>query len=287
MKYRHSRLEAYFLSMEQSITLSGLNVSVWSQENANTIKQPVLIFSHGFHGWATQSRFLMKAFASAGYIVFAPNHRDAVFNNGQVGLFGKAQTPFRHPAAWSENTFRDRAGDIRHLIDALQVNETFKARLDWSRLGLVGHSLGGYTVLGLAGAWSSWKFNGIKAVLALSPYSHPFIVHKTLESLSAPVMYQGGTWDFGLTSSLHKPSGGYDLSPKPKYLVEFSHASHFAWANLGIVAHNAISYYSLAFMDHYAKGELDEKRLTKVLPGVALYRYSSEFGNSADAAGQK
>jgi dienelactone hydrolase len=273
--------------MEQSITLSGLNVSVWSQENANTIKQPVIIFSHGFHGWATQSRFLMKAFALAGYIVFAPNHRDAVCYNGQVGLFGKAQTPFRHPAAWSENTFRDRAGDIRHLIDALQVNETFKARLDWSRLGLAGHSLGGYTVLGLAGAWSSWKFNGIKAVLALSPYSHPFIVHKTLESLSAPVMYQGGTWDFGLTSSLHKPSGGYDLSPKPKYLVEFSHASHFAWANLGIVAHNAISYYSLAFMDHYAKGELDEKRLTKVLPGVALYRYSSEFGNSADAEGQK
>jgi hypothetical protein len=77
------------------------------------------------------------------------------------------------------------------------------------------------------------------------------------------------------------------LSPKPKYLVEFSHASHFAWADFGIVAHDAISYYSLAFMDHYVKGEPDEKRLTKVLSSVALYRYSSEFGDSAEAAGQK
>jgi pimeloyl-ACP methyl ester carboxylesterase len=313
MKTQHNRLSAYFCkhltgtirpvnalvvvifllaapsvqAAEQSITLSGLNVTVWSQETATAIKQPVIIFSHGFHGCATQSRFLMKAFASAGYIVFAPNHRDATCNNGQASLFDRAQTPFRDPAAWGENTFLDRAEDIWNLIDALHKDETFQTRLDWSRLGLAGHSLGGYTVLGLAGAWSSWKLDGIKAVLALSPYSQPFIVHKTLGGLSAPVMYQGGTWDFGITSYLHKSSGSYDLSPKPKYLVEFSYASHFAWADFGIVAHNAISYYSLAFMDHYAKGELDEKRLTKVLPGVALYRYSSKFGNSADAAGQK
>jgi hypothetical protein len=40
-------------------------------------------------------------------------------------------------------------------------------------------------------------------------------------------------------------------------------------------------------MDHYVKGEPDKKRLTKVLSGVALYRYSSEFGNEAEGAGQK
>jgi pimeloyl-ACP methyl ester carboxylesterase len=273
--------------MEQSITLSGLNVSVWSQENAKTIKQPVIIFSHGFHGWMTQSRFLMKALASAGYIVFAPNHRDAIYNNGQVSWFGKTQTPFRHPAAWSENTYRDRADDIQHLIDALQIDKTFQARLDWSRLGLAGHSLGGYVALGLTGAWSSWKMDGIKAVLALSPYSQPFMVHKTLGRLSAPVMYQGGTLDFDITPSLDKTSGSYDLSPAPKYLVEFSKASHMAWTDIGIVAHDAISYYSLAFMDHYVKGEPDEKRLKSVQPGVALYRYSSEFGNKAEGAGQK
>jgi len=159
--------------------------------------------------------------------------------------------------------------------------------VDWSRLGLAGHSLGGYTVLALAGAWPSWKLDGIKAVLALSPYSQPFMVHKTLGGLSAPVMYQGGTLDFGITPSLHKTSGSYDLSPAPKYLVEFSKASHFAWTDIGIVAHNPIVYYSLAFMDHYVKGKPDEKRLKRVQPGVALYRYSSEFGNSPQPAVHK
>ena len=62
---------------EQSVKLAGMDVTVWSQEMDKGIKQPVIIFSHGFHGCATQSRFLMEAFASAGYIIFAPNHRDA------------------------------------------------------------------------------------------------------------------------------------------------------------------------------------------------------------------
>jgi alpha-beta hydrolase superfamily lysophospholipase len=272
---------------EQSITLSGLNVTVWSQETSTSIKQPIIIFSHGFHGCSTQSRFLMEAFASAGYIVFAPNHRDATCNGGQARWFDGAEAPFSDPDSWSENSYLDRAEDIWHLIDALHADKTYQKRLDWSRLGLAGHSLGGYVALGLTGAWSSWKMDGIKAVLALSPYSQPFMVHKTLGRLSAPVMYQGGTLDFDITPSLDKTSGSYDLSPAPKYLVEFSKASHMAWTDIGIVAHDAISYYSLAFMDHYVKGEPDEKRLKSVQPGVALYRYSSEFGNKAEGAGQK
>jgi pimeloyl-ACP methyl ester carboxylesterase len=272
---------------EQSITISRLKVTVWSKSTDKAIKQPIIIFSHGFHGCATQSRFLMEAFASAGYIVFAPNHRDATCNSGHASLVDSPETPFRDPASWSENSYLDRAEDIWHLIDALHADETYQKRLDWSRLALAGHSLGGYVVLGLAGAWASWKMDSIKAVLALSPYSQPFIVHKTLGRLSAPVMYQGGTLDFDITPSLQKASGSYDLSPAPKYLVEFSKASHLAWTDIGIVAHDAISYYSLAFMDHYVKGEPDEKRLKSMQPGVAMYRYSSEFGNNTEAAVQK
>ena len=69
---------------EQTVKLAGLEVTVWSKETEKAVKQPIIIFSHGFHGCATQSRFLMEAFASAGYIVFAPNHRDAVCNGGKA-----------------------------------------------------------------------------------------------------------------------------------------------------------------------------------------------------------
>ena len=42
------------------------------------------------------------------------------------------------------------------LLAALRDVGYLSPRIDWSRLALAGHSLGGYTVLGLAGAWPQW-----------------------------------------------------------------------------------------------------------------------------------
>jgi predicted dienelactone hydrolase len=64
------------------------------------------------------------------------------------------------------------------LIDALRNDARWKDRIEWSRVALAGHSLGGYTVLGLAGGWASWKLPSIKAVLAMSPYCDPFLQKK-------------------------------------------------------------------------------------------------------------
>jgi pimeloyl-ACP methyl ester carboxylesterase len=268
-------------SAEQTVSLAGMDVTVWSQEADKGIKQPVIIFSHGFHGCATQSRFLMEAFASAGYIIFAPNHRDATCHGGKAKWIDRPQAPFRKPQKWNETSFLDRAEDIRRLIEAIRTDDRFRERVDWSRLGLAGHSLGGYTVLALGGAWPGWKLSNVKAVLALSPYTQPFLLHDTLAGLSAPVMYQGGTWDYGITPALHKSMGAYDRSPEPKYYVEFDRMGHFAWADVGRrKARKAIIAYSLTFMNYYVKGEPPAPSLTQVMPGVALFRYASELGNS-------
>ena len=258
--------------------LGGLNVTVWSRETGQNAKQPIIIFSHGFHGCATQSRFLMEAFANAGYIVFAPNHRDATCGGGTAHWRDKPEISFRQPENWDEASFRDRADDVRRLIDAIRSDDRFRNRVDWSRFGLAGHSLGGYTVLALGGAWPSWKLPDVKAVLALSPYSQPFTKQNTLAGLAAPVMYQGGTRDFGITPTLRKSMGSYDQSPQPKYYVEFDGASHFAWTDIGRIAHSQIIAYSLAFMNHYVKGEPADPLLTHAGPGVADFRYTSEIG---------
>ncbi|HME69080.1 MAG TPA: dienelactone hydrolase family protein [Myxococcota bacterium] len=254
---------------ETAVLLAGMKVTVWSEETSTPTKQPVIIFSHGFHGCATQSRFLMEAFASRGYLVFAPNHRDATCDSGNARLIAAPEVAFRRPELWNDTTYRDREEDIRRLIDAISSDDRFATRADLSRLGLSGHSLGGYTVLGLAGAWPSWKLGGVKAVLALSPYSQPFIVHDRLGGLDAPVMYQGGTRDLGITPSLRKNEGAYEQSPTPKYYVEFDKAGHFAWTNLSETAHGLIVAYSLAFMNHYVKGEAADPILAHTEPGVA------------------
>ena len=266
---------------QDSVRFGALDVTVWSQRTETNAKQPVIIFSHGFHGCATQSRFLMEAFAAYGYLVLAPNHLDATCNGGKGSWFSRAEIPFRDPGKWNESTYRDRADDIRRLVGTIGTDNRFRPRADLSRVALAGHSLGGYTVLGSAGAWPNWKLTGVKAVLALSPYSQPFLLHGTLSAaLSVPVMYHGGTRDFGITPTLQKTSGAYDQSPEPKYFVEFDKAGHFAWADVGITAHEEIVAYSLAFMNHYVKEEPAKPSLTKKIPGVALIRYASELGKN-------
>jgi pimeloyl-ACP methyl ester carboxylesterase len=128
-------------------------------------------------------------------------------------------------------------------------------------------------VLGLGGAWPGWKLDGVKALLALSPYVQPFPVRRTLAGLDAPVMYQGGTLDFGITPALQKSMGAYDLSPRPKYYVELKGAGHFAWTDLRHTFHDPIVAYSLAFLDRYVRGSAVATQLTEATSAVAIFRY--------------
>jgi predicted dienelactone hydrolase len=290
MRTISTRLPVIFLTLilgaadiqaaEHSIQVAGLTVTVWSAATpaGRDILPPVIIFSHGFHGCATQSRFLMEALASTGFVVIAPNHKDATCGSDGASWRGKPELSFRQSAQWNEATFRDRAEDIHRLIDGLKADEAFRTGVDWSRLGLAGHSLGGYTVLGLGGAWKSWTLANVKAILALSPYSAPFVDQRTLSQISAPVMYQGGTRDLGVTPTLHKSMGAYDQTTASKYYVELDKAGHFAWTNLVSASHSTIVNYSLAFLNHYVKGERASPVLTRKLPGVAGFRYASELG---------
>jgi predicted dienelactone hydrolase len=262
---------------QEMILVDEREVLVWKPSGDSTGRQPVIIFSHGFGGCATQSRFLTSGLAKAGYWVFAPNHKDARCNV-RGGVPARPETPFKEPENWTDQNYRDRADDVRAVRSLLASSRAYASRLDLSRLGLVGHSLGGYTMLGVAGAWGSWKQGGARAVLALSPYAEPYRIKGTLGAVAAPVMYQGGTLDKGITPSLQKEGGVYDRSPAPKYFVNLTGANHFSWTNLRPAAHRLILDYSIAFLDHYVRGEPSGEALTTAKRGVAELRYESELG---------
>ena len=153
------------------------------------------------------------------------------------------------------------------LINALHKDPKWNLQIDWSRVALVGHSLGGYTVLALAGAWLSWKQPEIKAVLALSPYCQPFVMHGKLNNIKIPVMYQGGTHDFGITPIIKNLRGAFNKTSSPAYFVEFDKLGHLGWTNFN---HNQeqkelINYYCLAFLDKFVKGDRNAKPDAKLL----------------------
>jgi predicted dienelactone hydrolase len=252
--------------------IGGLKVAVWLPERNTPGPWPIIIFSHGFHGCAQQSTFLTKALAASGYAVFAPNHRDAGCADMRAWA-GRPATPFRDPQKWDESTYADRAHDVEHLLDSLAQDPRYHSPpFDWQHVGLMGHSLGGYTVLSIGGAWAHLKDPRVKAVLALSPYSAPFIAHQTLGGIDAPVMYQGGTHDFGITPFIAKANGAYDQTPAPKYFVEFDGAGHFAWTDLLDGYHAAIIDYGRAFFDHALKGKPFPSALAAPHRGVTVVK---------------
>ncbi|MBI1214505.1 MAG: alpha/beta fold hydrolase [Alphaproteobacteria bacterium] len=243
----------------QVVQMAGLAVAIWQPpaQAGDEGPFPLILFSHGFGGCKTQSRFLMQALARDGYIVAAPDHADAGCRRGGQegsGGFHRPEQSFRDPKDWSAQTYNDRAADMKNLYDALKEDKDWSARIDWARVGLAGHSLGGYTVLGLAGGWPGWKMAGVKAVLALSPYCAPFAEKGTLSGIGVPVMYQGGTRDFGITPSVKKKGGCYDGTPAPAWFVEFDKTGHFGWTDIMSAAHGPIVDYSLWFFDRALKG---------------------------------
>lgn len=255
--------------------IGGRAVSVWEPKG----RQPaaVVLFSHGFGGCPTQSAFLAKSLADNGYWVFAPRHADA--SCGGRGIAGsRPEEPFRNPEKWSDTTYRDRRDDLRAVEATLRSDARYRGRVDMSRLAYVGHSLGGYTVLGLAGAWPSWVGQPPRAVVALSPYVAPFISSNTLGRLRAPVMYQGGTLDFGITPTLTRTGGAYDLTAGRKYLAILPRAGHLAWTDVRPDEHKLIMAYVLSFLDHYVRDAGATAQLTGGV-GLADYRYVSELGS--------
>ena len=65
----------------KTLQLAGLQCSVWQPASPGG-PVPLVIFSHGFHGNRNQSTFLTASLARAGYLVLAPNHKDAIERGG-------------------------------------------------------------------------------------------------------------------------------------------------------------------------------------------------------------
>jgi len=101
-------------------------------------RHPLLLLSHGTGGGSDSLDWLAAALAAQGYIVAGVNHP------GNTVLA---------PLTWDGfSLWWERAADLSDVLDAMLADPVFGSRIDPSRIGAIGFSLGGYTVLSLAGA---------------------------------------------------------------------------------------------------------------------------------------
>jgi len=250
---------------EEVTQIGGVDVVVWTPSSGDHAKLAVVLFSHALYMCPTQSRYLTGVLADAGYLVVAPRHADS--SCSPLAWPSLWRMSLKPSLLWGDNDYRDRADDIRAVVAGLPGDPRYRSIADLGRLALVGHSLGGYTVLGLGGAWPSWRLPGVRAIVALTPYSLPFQQSEGLRHISAPIMYQMGTLDPIFTVPLEH--FGYAQTPPPKFLVEFASASHMAWTDFGMSDREAIISYAIAFLDHYVRDASEAPALHAALPGVS------------------
>lgn len=172
---------------------------------------PVVLFSHGFSGIRVQSSFLTSHLASHGMIVAAPDHpsRD-LFNT-------LAQTASADQADAVDDLFR--ALDVLVLADAT-TGGPFDGRVDAERVGLVGHSAGGGTVIAAA---LDERVAGYVSMAAGGPADGA-------EYPDAPSLFLAGSLD-AVVPVVTATRPAFDGAPAPSWYVEVDATGHQGFAD--------------------------------------------------------
>jgi predicted dienelactone hydrolase/apolipoprotein N-acyltransferase len=105
---------------------------------------PLIVISHGTGGSALAMAWLGTRLAAHGFIAVAVNHPG---NNALEPYTAQGFT-----LVWL------RAGDLSALIDGMLADRRFGPRIDSRRVGAAGFSLGGYTMMEIAGGRTSPAF---------------------------------------------------------------------------------------------------------------------------------
>ncbi len=118
---------------------------------------PLVVFSHGFGGERRQSTFLCTHLASHGYVVASMDHvgnttADMLSGNGAAG-----------DADVIDRFIKSRPLDASFVIDAMLQGQS-GLDIDSERIGMAGHSFGGWTTLKTLESDAR-----IKAALPLAP----------------------------------------------------------------------------------------------------------------------
>jgi len=98
---------------------------------------PLILLSHGTGGTARQHAWLAEALCRYGYMVAGVNH------HGNTALEPYHLKGFLH--VW------ERPRDLSTVLDRLLADPVFGGRINRKQIGAAGFSLGGYTMIALAG----------------------------------------------------------------------------------------------------------------------------------------
>lgn len=121
---------------------------------------PLIVYSHGSGMHRRSATFLCTHLASHGYVVAAMDHSEVVAKD----LGRRDGETSEEQAARIDAVIGSRVPDVRLLLDHLLGGGATDVALDAARIGLVGYSFGGWTVLAATEVEPR-----VRAVVAMGP----------------------------------------------------------------------------------------------------------------------
>jgi dienelactone hydrolase len=124
---------------------------------------PLVAFSHGYGGHRRQSTFLCTHLASHGYVVVAVDHTgNTILDVAQALLAQQAGGTYPDYRDILDEFIVARPADVSFAIDRVVADAA--VHVDPERVGMAGHSFGGWTTLAVSG-----RDRRIRAALPLAP----------------------------------------------------------------------------------------------------------------------
>ena len=254
-------------------------------------KLPVIVFSHGFGADRTAFTPIAQHWAEHGYVVVHPSHLDGFGKSkGAGGALPAGGLPalLKNAALKVEN----RVGDLTFILDALDLVgaevPALRDRLDRSRIGVGGHSLGAYTAMLIGGVTvdlgeekaRSFKDGRVRCILPISGQGRgqQGLTEASWSALTIPMLTMTGSADKGAgRQGPEWKKEPFDFSPAgDKYFLSLEGANHvsFGGARPGAIT-AAVEASTLAFWDAYlkddsaAKGALQSGRVVEPWAAIA------------------
>jgi len=224
---------------------------------------PLVVISHGLGSNRETFVYLATHLASRGFAVAVPEHLESSDRQRQAMLEGKANE------VAEPREFINRPLDITFMLDELsrqtQPGGALEGRVNVDRVGAIGQSFGGYTVLALAGASinfdqleaecnpdsPSWNVSlllqcralelgegdralnlqdsRIQSIIAINPISSRIFGASSLNTINLPAMIVAGSKDTIAPSFPEQILPFVWLTNSPeKYLVLQQGGTHFS-----------------------------------------------------------
>lgn len=214
---------------------------------------PLVVISHGFGGNWRNQLWLADALVGQGYIVAAPNHPGTTTAN---------RDPAQAARLWQ------RPGDLSRVIDYIIADPARYGTVAEGKIAAIGHSLGGWTALEIAGARfdageferdcqarpqlascrvfaqmragatpelerrlaESWRDRRVAAVVSLDAGLTRGLTRDSLNALHLPVLVvAAGAPSADLPAALESQTMARQLPHASTRYIEISDATHFSF----------------------------------------------------------